>query len=70
MSHLEPLWRYELHWTPSADSPTFRLIRRSSEGHLIVWLEVPGPEYAGLPSTEHVLEEFYGGLLAMMEATA
>lgn len=62
-------WQYVLVWAPECNPPTFTLYRQSNQGHRYNWAQVPGPELLGLAGVDRVLEEFYAGLLALMEAT-
>lgn len=63
-------WQYALVWTPEAKQPSFTLYRRSNQGHTFMWATVPGSAFKGTPAVDQALEELYGGLLALMEATA
>jgi hypothetical protein len=62
-------WQYVLVWSPMAAKPAFTVYRQSSAGHRFLWAAVPAGEYGGSPTIDQVLEELYGGLLALMEAT-
>lgn len=62
-------WQYYLVWTPQAAKPAFTLYRVSSAGHRFTWASVPAPNLMGTPGVDSVLEELYGGILELMQAT-